>query len=78
MKTLGKHGITQISPVGQKFDPNYHEALFDFDDPNQRPGTCGYIANVGYTIGERILRPAKVGVVKGIYKEEEVKEEKNE
>ena len=65
MKALEKHGVTQINPTGEKFDPNFHEALFDFEDPKLKAGTCGFVANVGYLINERVLRPAKVGVVKG-------------
>jgi len=75
MKTLGKHGVVQINPLHQKFDPNFHEALFDFPDPKQTPGTCGVIANVGYLINERVLRPAKVGVVKPPAKIEDHHEE---
>lgn len=69
LKTLQRHGITQLNPIGEKFDPNYHEALFDVPDPSARPGTCGFVVNVGYKINDRILRPAKVGVVKGDYVE---------
>jgi len=64
LKVLEKHGVKQINPLKEKFDPNFHEALFDFVDPSQTPGTCGVIANIGYLINERVLRPAKVGVVK--------------
>jgi len=64
LKVLEKHGVVQINPVGEKFNPNYHEALFDFVDPNQTPGNVGMVANVGYLINDRVLRPAKVGVVK--------------
>jgi molecular chaperone GrpE len=64
LNTLEKHGIKQINPVGEKFDPNQHEALFDYPDPKGTPGHVGHVLTVGYKIQERILRPAKVGVVK--------------
>jgi len=61
---LEKHGVTKIYPLKEKFDPNKHEALFDFEDPTAEPGTVGVVALPGYFIADRILRPAKVGVVK--------------
>lgn len=64
LKVLERHGVVQLNPLGEKFDPNYHEALFDFVDPNQTPGSVGMVANTGYMINDRVLRPAKVGVVK--------------
>jgi len=64
LKTLERHGVSQINPQGEAFNPNFHEALFDFVDPKQTPGNVGVVCNVGYMINERVLRPAKVGVVK--------------
>ena len=64
MNTLSKNGITQIKSKGEKFDPNFHDALFDYQDPKATPNTCGVVAQNGYLIGERVLRPAKVGVAK--------------
>eukprot|EP00331_Platyophrya_macrostoma_P003500 CAMPEP_0176424440 /NCGR_PEP_ID=MMETSP0127-20121128/10838_1 /TAXON_ID=938130 /ORGANISM="Platyophrya macrostoma, Strain WH" /LENGTH=323 /DNA_ID=CAMNT_0017805497 /DNA_START=41 /DNA_END=1012 /DNA_ORIENTATION=- len=64
LKTLERHGVTRIYPLKEKFDPNKHEALFDYDDPTAEPGTCGVVALPGYVIADRILRPAKVGVIK--------------
>ena len=64
LKTLEKHGVTRLNPIKEKFDPNKHEALFDYEDPNAESGTCGVVAQPGYLIQDRVLRPAKVGVVK--------------
>mmetsp|Transcript_53566 Transcript_53566/g.61462 ORF Transcript_53566/g.61462 Transcript_53566/m.61462 type:complete len:281 (+) Transcript_53566:61-903(+) len=64
LKALERHGVTQLNPHKEKFDPHRHEALFDYDDPTAEPGTCGVVALTGYMIQERVLRPAKVGVVK--------------
>jgi len=65
LHVLEKHGIKAINPKGEKFDPNQHEALFDYPDPNGTPGTVGTVCTVGYKIQERILRPAKVGIIRG-------------
>ncbi len=64
LKVLGKYGIEQINPLGQKFDPNQHEALFDYEDPKAVPGHVGQVLTVGYKIQDRILRPAKVGTIR--------------
>jgi len=56
--------IVRINPLGEKFDPNLHEALFEIDDPSKEPGTVGQVMSVGYKISDRCLRSAKVGVVK--------------
>jgi molecular chaperone GrpE len=74
LKILEKHGITKIEPLGQKFDPNYHEALCDFPDPTKKSGTCGFVAGSGYMINDRVLKPAKVGVVKNLESAQEQQE----
>ena len=63
-QALKKHGITEYSAVGQKFDPTLHEAVFEYQDPSKTPGTVGVVVQGGYTIGKRILRAPKVGIVK--------------
>ncbi|CAI5755678.1 unnamed protein product [Candida verbasci] len=70
-KTLSKHGIKKINPIDQVFDPNLHEATFEISQPDKEPGTVFYVQQEGYTLNSRVLRPAKVGVVKG--EEEEKK-----
>ena len=62
---LGRHGVKKMEPLGQKFDPNLHEALFEAPDPSVPTGTVVQLVEDGYTIGERMLRPAKVGVSRG-------------
>jgi len=64
LKTLEKNGIKQINPIKEKFNPNFHEALYDYVDPKAEPGTVGQVAQVGYTIGGRLLKPAKVGIIR--------------
>ena len=62
---LPRHGVKKIEPQGQKFDPNLHEALFEIPDDSVPSGTVKQVMEDGYTIGERVLRPAKVGVSRG-------------
>jgi molecular chaperone GrpE len=66
---LKRQGIVRLEPQGQKFDPNMHEALFEVPDPSVPNGTVVQVVEDGYSIGERCLRPAKVGVARGGPKE---------
>ena len=65
LSRLGRQGIKKVEPKGQKFDPNMHEALFEVPDPSVPNGTVVQVVEDGYAIGERCLRPAKVGVARG-------------
>jgi molecular chaperone GrpE len=65
LNVLEKHGIKKLEPQGQKFDPNLHQAMFEVPDPSVPSGTVVQVVQSGYTIGERVLRPALVGVAKG-------------
>ncbi len=65
LSRLARHGIKKLEPLGQKFDPNLHEALFEVPDASMPSGTIVQVVEAGYTIGERVLRPAKVGVARG-------------
>jgi len=65
MNAFGKHGIRQMQPVGQPFDPNFHEALFEIPDEGQPAGTVAQVVETGYALGDQPLRAAKVGVTKG-------------
>ena len=62
---LERHGITQVNPLGEKFDYNLHQAMFEAPGTGQPDGTIVEVIQVGYVIGDRLLRPAMVGVVKG-------------
>ncbi|MBL4756775.1 MAG: nucleotide exchange factor GrpE [Rhizobiales bacterium] len=64
-KTLEKHGVRAINPEGEKFDPNFHQAMFEIENPDIASGTVVQVAQTGYVIGERVLRPAMVGIAKG-------------
>jgi molecular chaperone GrpE len=65
LKALEKHGVRRIDPQGQKFDPNLHEAMYEIPDNSVPAGTVVQVLQSGFTIGDRILRPARVGVAKG-------------
>ena len=63
VSAFGKHRIEKIEPeFGEKFDPNLHQAMFEAPVPNAAQGTIIQVMNAGFTIGERLLRPAQVGV----------------
>ncbi|KAH9857097.1 GrpE nucleotide exchange factor, partial [Lenzites betulinus] len=63
LNTLFKHHIKPYDPVGEKFDPNLHEALYQVPIPGKEPGTVFDCQKTGYTIKDRVLRAAQVGVV---------------
>jgi molecular chaperone GrpE len=62
---LEKNGVKKFDPAGQKFDPNLHQAMYEVPDESVPSGTVAHVVQAGYMIGERILRPAMVGVAKG-------------
>ena len=64
-KTLEKHGVRLLDPVDQKFDPNFHQAMFEIPDDTVPAGIVKQVVQPGYAIGERVLRPALVGITKG-------------
>jgi molecular chaperone GrpE len=63
-KTLARFGIRKIEALDQPFDPNLHEAMMEVEDPPRPPGTVVRVAESGYTIHDRLLRPARVVVAK--------------
>ncbi|WP_406856092.1 nucleotide exchange factor GrpE [Alsobacter sp. KACC 23698] len=65
LKTLERHGIRKLEPKGEKFDPNLHQAMFEVPDPSVPNGTVREVVQSGFVIGDRVLRPALVGVAKG-------------
>lgn len=64
-KTLERHGVKKLSPEGERFDPNLHQAMFEVPNPDVPNGQVVQVVQDGYVIGERVLRPALVGVAKG-------------
>jgi molecular chaperone GrpE len=65
LKALEKNGVRQFTPQGEKFDPNVHQAMFEVPDASVPAGSIVQVVQPGYMIGERMLRPALVGVSKG-------------
>jgi molecular chaperone GrpE len=65
LKKLETHGVKKQNPEGLKFDPNMHQAMFEVPDETKPNGTVLQVIQTGYVIGDRVLRPAMVGVSKG-------------
>jgi molecular chaperone GrpE len=65
LSRLARYGVKKLEPLGAKFDPNMHEALYEVPDETKPNGTVVHVVEEGYGIGERVLRPAKVGISKG-------------
>mgnify|MGYP003123069179 CR=1 FL=1 len=63
-KIFTQHGIARIEAMGQPLDPNRHQAMIEMPHSEAEPGTIVQEMQAGYTIGERLLRPALVGVAK--------------
>ena len=65
LSRLARFGVKPLDPEGKRFDPNMHEALFEVPDETVPAGTVKQVVETGYSIGDRVLRPAKVGVSRG-------------
>jgi molecular chaperone GrpE len=66
LSAFEKHKIVSIDPApGERFDPNRHQAMFEAPIPGTKAGEIIQVMNVGFTIGDRLLRPAQVGVSSG-------------
>ena len=63
---LERHGISKINPDGEKFDYNLHQAMFEVPTDEVEPGTVVQVVQLGYLLHDRLIRPAMVGVSKGI------------
>lgn len=65
LASLERHGVKKLSPKGERFDPNFHQAMFEVPNPDVPANTVVEVVQTGYSIGDRVLRPAMVGVSKG-------------
>lgn len=65
LTVLERHGVQRISPAGEKFDPNLHQAVAQVPSADIPPGHVVDVAQPGFTIGERVLRAAMVTVSSG-------------
>jgi molecular chaperone GrpE len=66
LNVFERHGITRVDPKGEKFDPHFHQAMFEVPTNDQPPGTVVQVMQAGFKIGERVLRPALVGIAKAV------------
>ena len=73
---IEKHGVRQIDPLGEKFDYNFHQAMFEVPTNDQPPGMVLEVVQHGYALHDRLLRPAMVGVSKAADKAESAPPEK--
>ncbi len=69
LSTLERHGVRKLEPLNQKFDPNFHQAMYEVPNTEVPNNTVLDVVQPGYVIGDRMLRPAMVGVSKGGPKE---------
>src|ERR1700690_2591177 len=60
-----RHGLKRIDPMGEKFDHNFHQAVFEAENTGRPAGTIVEVLQPGYVLHDRLLRPAMVGVAKG-------------
>ncbi|MBV9816451.1 MAG: nucleotide exchange factor GrpE [Alphaproteobacteria bacterium] len=60
-----RHGIKRIHPMGERFDHNFHQAIFEAERPEEPSGSVIEVLQPGYVLHDRLLRPAMVGVAKG-------------
>ena len=65
LSALEKNGVRKFDPTGEKFNPNFQQAMYEVPDPSVPAGTVVQVIQAGYMIGDRVLRPALVGVSKG-------------
>ena len=65
LSALEKNGVKKFDPQGEKFNPNFQQAMYEVPDASVPAGTVVQVVQAGYMIGERVLRPALVGVSKG-------------
>ncbi len=65
LTALERHGVKKLEPEGQKFDPHFHQAMFEVPNPDVPNNTVVNVVQDGYVIADRVLRPAMVGVAKG-------------
>jgi molecular chaperone GrpE len=71
LHTLERFGVRPIDAQGKPFDPNFHEAVMEVEDPSRPPGTVKQVLEQGYTIHNRLLRPTRVVVSKESRKKSE-------
>jgi molecular chaperone GrpE len=69
LAALERHGIKKLDPMGEKFNHDLHEAMFEVPTADAGPGTVVQVVEIGYTINDRLLRAARVGIAKALPEE---------
>ena len=72
-----KHNLTQIDPLGEKFDYNFHQAMFEVPTNDTEPGIVVEVSQKGYLLHDRLVRPAMVGISKKMEDKENCDEKKD-
>ena len=75
LNTFEKHSLKQINPLGEKFDYNLHQAMFEVPTNEKEPGYVVEVSQKGYLLHDRLVRPAMVGISKK--SEEETTDQNN-
>ncbi len=75
--TFEKHNLKQICPLGEKFDYNFHQAMFEVPTNDSEPGIVVEVSQKGYLLHDRLVRPAMVGISKKI-EDVEIKDKKTD
>src|SRR6201981_2342619 len=65
LNALEKNGVRKFDPSGERFDPNFQQAMYEVPDPSVPAGTVVQVVQAGYTIGDRVLRPGLGALYKG-------------
>ncbi|HSO48207.1 MAG TPA: nucleotide exchange factor GrpE [Rhizobiaceae bacterium] len=65
LQALERSGVRKVSPKGERFDANFHQAMFEIPNPEVPNNTVLEVVQEGFVIGDRMLRPAMVGVSRG-------------
>ncbi len=65
LSVMEKHGVNRIEPQGEQFDPNFHQAIAQFPNPDVPSGTIMEVAQAGFVLASRVIRPAMVVVAQG-------------
>ncbi|MEH6475971.1 MAG: nucleotide exchange factor GrpE [Sneathiella sp.] len=72
LSTMTKHKIEVIAAEGEKFNPNFHQAMYEIENLDVEPGTILQVVQAGFVIADRLLRPSLVGIAKGGKKKTEI------
>ena len=64
IKSFSSNGLIKFGDVGDVFDPNLHDAMFEYEEEGKVGGTVGQVMKKGFKLNERVIRPAQVGTIK--------------